>query len=185
MFNFATVVIMVYYSQFTQGGGQTSFDLPSVLKKAILDVVKNPLIIGSSMGILLSLCRIDLPPALRSGITSVASTGTPISFLLLGAQIDFGKMRRDMGPTIFACLLRLAIVPGILVPITILWGFRGPELGALMVVFAAPCAVTNHVMARIYDLDPQFTGQTVTMSTVFSMITMFIGISLLRGLELF
>jgi predicted permease len=54
-----------------------------------------------------------------------------------------------------------------------------------MVVFAAPCAVTNHVMSRIYNLDPQFTGQTVTMSTVLSMATMFVFISLLRGLQLF
>jgi predicted permease len=185
LFNFATVVIMVYYSRFTQSGSRTTLDLPSVLKKTALDVVRNPLIIGSSLGIVLSLCRIDLPAALRSGITSVASTGTPISFLLLGAQIDFGKFKTNIKPTLFACAVRLVIVPGILVPLMVLRGFKGPELGALMVVFAAPCAVTNHVMSRIYDLDPQFTGQTVTMSTVFSMITMFIGISVLRGLELF
>jgi predicted permease len=100
-------------------------------------------------------------------------------------QIDFSKFRRDFAPTFTACVIRLVLVPGILVPLMALYGFRGPELGALMVVFAAPCAVTNQVMSRIYNLDPEFTGQTSTMSTVLSMATMFVRVTALRSLGLF
>jgi predicted permease len=54
-----------------------------------------------------------------------------------------------------------------------------------MVVFAAPCAVNNLIMARNYRIDPPFAAQTVYLSTVLSLPTMFIAISLLRALGLF
>ncbi|MDR1785400.1 MAG: AEC family transporter [Spirochaetaceae bacterium] len=181
MFNFITVVLMVYYSQGTDGAAP----LGATLRKTALDVVQNPLIIGSGIGILLSLLHIRLPAFARGAATMVASAGTPVSFLLLGMQIDFRRLRAAAGPVIGACLMRLVVVPGILVPLMVLAGFRGPELGALMVVYAAPCAVTNYVMSRLYNLDPEFTGQTVTMSTILSMLTMFLEVSLLRALGLF
>jgi predicted permease len=176
-FNFFTVAIMVYFSR-TEGGGRS---LAHEAKKTLLDILRNPLIISSTLGILVSACKITLPPFLRQSAAMIGSAGTPVSFLLLGMQIDFAKFRRDFFPTFSACMVRLVVVPAILVPIMVALGFRGPELGALMVVFAAPCAVTNQVMSRIYDLDPDFTGQTVTMSTVLSMVTMFIWVTVLRS----
>ncbi|MDR2134938.1 MAG: hypothetical protein LBP27_07525, partial [Treponema sp.] len=76
-------------------------------------------------------------------------------------------------------------VPAILVPLLVFAGFRGPELGALMVVFSAPCAVNNLIMARNYRINPAFAAQTVYLSTVFSLFTMFGLISLLRWTGLF
>jgi predicted permease len=178
-FNFLTVVIMVYFSN-AENAREKSF--AREIRQTLVDIVRNPLIIGSAAGILLSVCRIELPVFLRQSAAMIGSAGTPVSFLLLGMQIDFGKFRREFLPVFGACMLRLAAVPGILVPIMIFsGGFRGPELGALMVVFAAPSAVTNHVMSRIYRLDPDFTGQVVTMSTVLSMATMFVWVTVLRS----
>jgi predicted permease len=51
-----------------------------------------------------------------------------------------------------------------------------------MVAFAAPCAVTNMVMARNYNIAPAFAAHTVYLSTALSMFTMFLTISLLRAL---
>jgi predicted permease len=179
LFNFFTVAVMVYHSQ-TDGSG-----MKAALKQTLIDIAKNPLIIGSVLGILLSLCRVTLPAFLRSGINAVGSTGTPVSLILLGAQIDFRRLSRDIKAALGACLVRLVVVPGILVPLMVLLGFRGPDLGALMVAFAAPCAVTNLVMARNYNIDPEFAAQTVYLSTVLSMGTMFIAVSALRWLGLF
>ncbi|MFP3043876.1 AEC family transporter [Treponema primitia] len=186
LFNFFTVIVMVYHSQPEKGSGDSGdWGMKTALKRTLIDILKNPLIIGSVLGIICSLLHIKLPAFLRSGINSVASTGTPISLVLLGAQVDFKKLSQDIKSALGACLLRLVIVPGILIPIMVLAGFRGPDLGALMVAFAAPCAVTNLVMARNYNIDPPFAAQTVYLSTVLSMVTMFVAISLLRYLGLF
>lgn len=180
LFNFFTVIAMTYHARLIHSPGEAS-PLEGALKRTALDIGKNPLIIGSVLGILLSVCRIGLPGFLAQGIRSVALTGTPISLVLLGAQIDLKKLAHNIGPALGVCMVRLVIIPGILLPIIIGMGFRGQELGALMVVFGAPCAVSNLVMARNYQMDPAFAAQTVYLSTVLSMLTMFGIISALRA----
>jgi predicted permease len=179
VFNFFTVIVMVYHAQ--EGKPR----MRETAAATCVDIIKNPLIIGSLLGIVCSLLHLRLPGSLQSGINAVASTGTPVSLMLLGAQIDFKKLSGNIGPALAASALRLVVVPGILVPLMALAGFRGPELGALMVAFSAPCAVTNLVMARNYNIDPPFAAQTVYLSTVLSMFTLFIAVLLLRALGLF
>ncbi|MDR1301580.1 MAG: AEC family transporter [Treponema sp.] len=184
LFNFLTVITMVYHAYLLRSSEEPS-PLAGALKWTALDIGKNPLIIGSVLGIILSVCHINLPVFLKNGIRSIAITGTPISLLLLGAQIDLKKLAHNIGPVLGACMVRVVIIPGILLPIIIGMGFRGPELGALAVAFGAPCAVGNLVMARNYQMDPEFAAQIVYLSTVLSMFTMFGIISALRALSLF
>jgi predicted permease len=176
-FNFFSVVLMVYHSQ-------SGVALSRSLLRTAIDTARNPLIIGSVLGIVCSLLRVQFPGFLRSAVNSVAATATPMSFILLGAQINLSKLRQNLAPTLGASLMRLVLVPGILVPIMVAGGFRGPELGALMVVFAAPCAINTLIMAREYRIDPDFAAETVYLSTVLSMPTMFAFITVLRVLGL-
>jgi predicted permease len=178
LFNLFSVIAMVSHARRPESG------MKAALKRAVTDIAHNPLIIGSVLGILFSLLRIRLPGFLRSGVSSVASAASPVSLILLGAQIDIQKLAGNIKPVLGACLLRLVIVPGLLVPLAILAGFRGPELGALLVAFAAPCAVSTLIMARNYGIDPVFAGQTVYLSTVLSLFTIFGAVSTLRALEL-
>jgi predicted permease len=194
LFNFFCVVVMVYHApretaaERPQEGGGASAERENsgaAFKRTILDILRNPLIIGSVLGIVFSLLNIPLPRFVRGGINMIAATATPLSLALLGAQIDFKALAGNLGPAFGACALRLVIVPAILVPLLVLAGFRGPELGALMIVFSAPCAVNNLIMARNYNINPAFAAQTVYLSTVFSLFTMFGLISLLRWAGLF
>jgi predicted permease len=184
LFNFFCVVVMVSYAP-AEAGEAGKPALSESLKRTVIDILKNPLIVGSVAGIVFSLLGITLPGFLQNGLNGVAAAATPIALMLLGAQIDFKALAGNLGPALGACALRLLIVPGLLVPLMVFLGFRGPELGALMVAFAAPCAVNNLIMARNYRIDPPFAAQTVYLSTVLSLPTMFIAISLLRALGLF
>jgi predicted permease len=191
LFNFFCVIVMVYHAPGEAADGtetkapDQSGGLGATLKRTVIDIFRNPLIIGSILGIVVSLSGIPIPRFVRSGINMVAITGTPLALLLLGSQIDFKQLAGNLAPAFGACLLRLVIVPAILVPLFAFIGFRGPELGALMVVFSAPCAVNNLIMARNYNINPGFAAQTVYLSTVLSLLTMFCYISLLRGLGFF
>jgi predicted permease len=184
-FNFFCVLTMVYHAQGNsrdgtpEGGG-----VKAVIRDTAIDIVKNPLIAGSVLGILFSLSGVQVPPFIRKGISTVAAAGTPMALILLGTQMDFKQLTGNLAPALGACAVRLALVPGILVPIMVAAGFRGLELSALMVVFAAPCAVTNLIMARNYGINPPLAAQTVYLSTVLSLPTMFIAIGLLRSLGL-
>jgi predicted permease len=211
-FNFFTVIAMVYHrqkvetdaartlkAQETPAGETGESGLPDMpadsamsktamraaLKKCAFEVITNPLIIGSSLGIIVSLLRIPLPEFIRRGVNSIALSATPVSLILLGAQINLKSLAGNIRAVIGAAALRLLVVPGLLIPLVVILGFRGPELGALAVAFAAPPAVANLIMARNYRIAPEFAAQTVYLSTLLSMGTIFAMIAALRGLGLF
>ncbi|MDR2528629.1 MAG: AEC family transporter [Synergistaceae bacterium] len=176
-FNVLTVATLVYFSQ---GEGKTG----STLKKTLLDVATNPLIIACLLGTLCAALDVAVPRFLRGGLDSAGAAATPVALLLLGSQIDARKLSGNLRPALAACALRLIVVPAAALAVVIPAGFRGPELSALMVAFAAPSAVTNMVMARNYNVAPDFAAQTVYLSTVFSLGTIFLFIVLLRFLGL-
>jgi predicted permease len=187
-FNFFTVIAMVCHRQKIESGDArsgASSEVRTALKKCTFEVLTNPLIIGSSLGIVFSLIRFPLPAFLRSGISSIATAATPVSLILLGAQINLKALTGNIRAVLGAVCLRLLLVPGILVPLMVYLGFRGPELGALAIAFAAPPAVGNLIMARNYKVAPEFAAQTVYLATLVSMFSIFGMVAILRGLELF
>jgi len=179
MFNFLTVAVMVHFAN--SGDDRRA---GAEIRRTAVDILRNPLIVSSALGIVLSLARVELPGFLQISIANVAGAAMPMALVMLGAHLDLKMIAGSLRPALAICAIRLVIVPAVMAPLAVWAGFRGPELGALMVVFAAPSAVTNLVMARNYDLDAKFTAQTVILSTVISMPTMFIMISLLRALAL-
>jgi predicted permease len=177
-FNIMTVVVMVYFSQ--GGGGK----MDKIFKKTAADIVRNPLITGCLLGTLCAALRVPVPLFLKNGINSAGAAATPVALLLLGSQIDMKALTGNIKPALAACAIRLLLVPSISLTAMVFAGFRGPELSALMVAFAAPSAVTNMVMARNYDIAPAFAAQTVYLSTILSGVTIFLIIVSLRVLNL-
>ena len=179
LYNLLTVIAMVHFAQ--DGIGHS---IGAEIRRALAEIIRNPMIIGSVLAITLSLMRVSLPHFLNVSIANVAVAATPVALIMLGAHLDLKMISGNLRQVLAVCVMRLMIVPAVMVPLAIWAGFRGPELGALMVVFSAPSAVANLVMARNYNVDAKFMAQTVILSTVLSMPTMFIIISILRATSL-
>jgi predicted permease len=178
VFNFLAVVVLVYFSQ------DSDKKMKEILKKTLLDVARNPLILACLAGTICAALQIHFPKFMQSGISSAGSAGTTMALLLLGSQIDLKQLTGNIKPVLIICVLRLILIPCIGVTAMVLAGFRGPELSALMVIFAAPAGVSSMVMARNYNVAPVFAAQTVYLSTILSTATIFFIIIILRGLGL-
>ena len=125
-----------------------------------------------------------LPEILWSVIKDVAAVTTTISFISLGVSLDLGETRANRRPLAYGILLRMVLVPLIFLPLSVLLGFRGPTLCALMVLFAAPTAVASYPMAVAMGADGQLAGQLVCLTTVLSVFTMFCFTFLFQSLGL-
>ena len=79
-------------------------------------------------------------------------------------------------------LLRLILVPMAIMPLAILCGFRGQQLCALMILFAAPTAVSRYPMAVAMDADGDFAAQMVAYTTIFCLPTIFLWTLLLNSM---
>jgi predicted permease len=80
LFNFFCVMTMVYHAPANSRDGTPDAggrDFAATLKGTVIDILRNPLIIGSVLGILVSLSGVKLPLFVRNGINGVAASGLP------------------------------------------------------------------------------------------------------------
>ena len=174
LFNVLAVVTLETY----RGG---KFNLLKILK----GILKNPLIWGCVIGFIIFKCEIKLPELVSSTVSKLASVASPLALFSLGATIDLKKFSGNMKLLIPTVAGRLVIVPGVLLFIAYLIGYRGPEFAALMIAFGSPCAVSSYTMAAQMDSDGELAAQLVMMTTVLSILSIFLMVLLFTGVGVF
>ncbi len=142
-------------------------------KVVFVNVIKNPLVIASVLGIALTLLEVKLPDLVFSTLTNISRVSTPLAFFLLGAGIVFGNMAKNKKAIIATVATKLVIVPLTVISIAVFLGYREQALVAIMCVFASPLAVSAYTMAAEENVEPDLAAELVAVSTVGSVITIF------------
>ena len=155
------------------------------VRKILLGIVKNPLIIASAAGILLNLSGLRLPECLSSPIAQLGASASPVALLLLGAQFEFRDVSVHRRNLAVCTVLRLVVFPGMALPLAALAGLRGPEFAVLISMFATPTAVASFSMATQMGGNPELAASAVTLTTLLSAGTMFLWIFLFKSLGMF
>lgn len=150
--------------------------------KMLLEVAKNPLIIGSALGLLTLLLKIRLPSACESAVNSAAGIASPLMLFTLGAFFRFDRLRSNAVYHAAVCAVRLILVPAAALLPAIAFGFRGIEMIALFSVFAAPTAANSFTMAEQMGGDAELAGEIVIITSLLCVVTMFGWIFLLKNL---
>lgn len=153
-------------------------------KKILKGIIKNPLIIASCIGILSLLLNIKLPSSIEKTISDISKIATPLSLILLGASFKFNEIRKYIKQTSIAVIGKTLLIPSIMLPICVMLGYRDVELTTLMIIFAAPTAISSFTMAQQMDSDSDLAGQIVVFTSGFCVITVFIWIFILKQMNL-
>lgn len=155
-------------------GGKPDF------RKISIGIIKNPLIIASCLGILTLLLKIKIPTAIEKTISDISKIATPLSLILLGASFKFDNIKKYLKQTTIAVVGKTILTPCIILPICIMFGYRGVELSTLMIIFAAPTAISSFTMAQQMDSDSDLAGQIVVFTSAFCVVTVFMWIFILK-----
>ena len=173
LFNFLAVICLEIYR-----GGNINF------KKIIKGIITNPLIIASIIGLFFIYFKIKLPAPIEKTINDISKIATPLAFILLGSSFTFSAFSVYIKQLSITILGKLIIVPGIVLYIAALLGFRNIELTCLLSVFASPTAVSSYTMAEQMDGDSILAGQIVVLTSIISIITVFLWIFILKQFHL-
>ena len=98
-FNVYSVLILSFSPQVDEDGHllPASHGMEAV-RKACVNVAKNPLILGIVSGLPFALLRIPIPTMVDSALSSIGGTATPIALLVIGASFSgSGAIRRWKG----------------------------------------------------------------------------------------
>ncbi len=158
-----------------------------LIKRVLLGVVKNPLIISIAAGCAVLLVRglfveldisfrlTDIEPIYKV-LESLSAVSTPLSLIVLGGQFEFSAiktMRRE--------ILTGTLVKGVIVPILALGAayvffrdsFGGAHFAAFVAAFATPTGVSTVPMAQEMEGDVSLAGQFVVWTTLVSGFVIF------------
>lgn len=169
------------------------------VRKIILDVVKNPLIISIFLGLAALVVRAlfvkqgvqfrltDIEPLMKV-MNSLSSVATPLALLVLGIQFEFSAVNNLKKEIIWGVLVRTVAVPLLGIGIAYLLfkdSFSGAHFATFVAVFATPVAVSSVPMAQEMDSDVILAGQLVIWTTLCSAFTVFIASFLLKAVGIF
>lgn len=174
IYNMMSVVVLEYFRGSKPKMGEV-----------LLAVIKNPLIIGSIVGLLTQALHITLPEVLVSFAGKMNSAATPLILLLLGASFEMRQLSRYKKQLLVCVGLRLLVFPGAILTLAAALGLRDIEFVTVLAMTAAPTAVNSFNMAQQLGGDSELAGSAVVVSTAASFFTLFLWITLFKQLGMF
>ncbi len=190
LFNVLAVVVLVLYSS-----KQTQRPTPRSLLRQVL---RNPLIIGTMLGVLAVTVRQFLPmvdgqpiftirnqlPSVFDALTRMSGVASPVMLVVLGTRLDLKSAGALLPQLSLGVFLRLIAAPLLVIGTAVL--FREPlgltiiEFPSVVTIAATPVAVSSAVMVQELGGDDQLAGQIVVWTTMLSVATIFCIVYLLR-----
>ena len=175
------------------------------IKEILLNIVKNPLIIGVAIGLLFvaireierAICGGELPftfkKDLKFAYTAVAdlkAIASPLALIILGGQFEFSAVKGMTKEIVAGTLLRVVVTPlvgigcAVLLSKTPLFTFGAEVYPTLIALFATPVAVSSAIMAGEMKNDEQLATQLVVWTSISSIVTVFLSVFLLMTFDL-
>jgi len=163
-------------------------------KTIILDIIKNPLILGIAAALVCVAVRgvfVNVGIEFRiSNITPVmnvlqylSNLAIPLALLVLGAQFEFSAVSALKREIIWGTLIRTVIVPALTIGVAYFFfddRFGPAHFATFVAAFATPVAVPSVPMVQEMGGDVTLAGQLVVWSTLASAFTVFAFTFLLR-----
>lgn len=181
------ILAVISFSIFNPNG-----DKPSI-KKILLSIIKNPLILGIAFGLITLLIqsslnnigidfRLEKIGPLYTILGYLSRITIPLALIVLGAQFEFSVVKDMKKEIIFGTLARTLIVPLLTIFIAFIIfkdKFLPAHFACIVATFATPITVAIVPMAQEMKSDEILAGQLVVWTTLFSGLTVFLATILL------
>lgn len=173
LFNIFAVIIL------TIEGGERERGMENI-KRSVINIIKNPIIISIVLGVIFSLFRINLPEFADKTLSQFSKMATPLALITIGAGFEGKKALAKLKPTAVAAFIKLIALPAIFLPVAVKLGFRDQELIALLVMLGSITTPSSYIMAKNMGHEGVLTSSVVVATTLLSSVTLTFWIFLMR-----
>lgn len=177
LYNIFAVIILTFEGNNIENGNGR-------IKKALLDILKNPIIISIVLGFLYSVIGLPMPQMMYSTLNNIGKMATPLALICIGAGFEGRKAIKMLKPTIAASIMKLAVWPIVFLPLAIYMGFTGDKLIAAIIMLGSPTTPTCYIMSRNMHHEGVLSSSVVVMTTIFSSFTITLMVFIVRYLGL-
>jgi predicted permease len=149
------------------GGTDRRREAGRILKQ----ILSNPIILSSFLGIVWSLLALPLPGLIAKTLAILSSATLPLSLLCLGGSFSFERARSGFRPAALAAAMKVVLLTAMGLAVYRALGVSGDDLRIGAIMLGCPTAVVTYVMASRLKGDTDLAGTIVIVSTAASAFT--------------
>lgn len=166
LYNIMAVVVLSFFKP-----GQNGMD-KALVKKTLIGIITNPIIIGIAAGLLWSALKLPMPVILHKAVSSIGGVATPMGLMAMGATFDIKKAFGKIKPTVIAAFIKLVGFVAVFMPLAVVIGFRREKLIAILVMLGSATTVSSYVMAKNMGHEGVVSSSVVMLTTMCSAFTL-------------
>ncbi|MGB0664503.1 MAG: AEC family transporter [Pontibacterium sp.] len=150
------------------------------IKRILKTIATNPLIIAVALAIPVSLLGIELPTIAHKTGEYLATMTLPLALIGIGGSLSLASLTSTSLLAFWATGIKLVVFPIALTFLAWVVGFEGETLAVFFVLFGCPTAAASFVMAKGMGSNDQLTANIILTTTLGSVISLSLGIYVLR-----
>lgn len=177
VFLIVSVIVQLNILQWTVGVYNLTKDKSNVSYKKI---VFNPVILSTLIGLILFLCRIQLPQTLMSTLSSLANLNTPIAMILCGSYLAQSNLFNLFSNIKLyrVSFVRLFVIPLLTLIILLIIPMDQTLRLALFIAFITPIGTNLAIFSHLFNKDIVYSVELICNSTILSILTIPLWISI-------
>jgi len=147
-------------------GGKERFNV----KKAFL----NPGVLGFVIALVLFALDVTLPGPVAKAVSFTGNLNTPLAMIIIGGQmaaVNLKELVRD-GRLYVVSLLKLLVMPALTLLVLLPLGLDPILVVAAVILAGCPTAGSSSLLCQLAGKDTSLAARSVTLSTIFSVITL-------------
>jgi malonate transporter len=138
----------------------------------ITAIMFNPLIIGCTIGWILSLTGMGVPVIIGDILEIVGRAALPFGLLAVGAALKPESIKGHFSAIAFSSLIQFGLKPLAAIALITYTGLTGIAAAVLIIVFIAPTAPSSYILARQLGGDVESMASIITMQTLLAFLIM-------------
>lgn len=143
-------------------------------KVSLKKILINPGVTGIFISAILIILNIKLPQVINSSISGIAALNTPVAMILLGVYLGESKILNSLKKIsiYIVSFMRLIFIPLMAIIVFKLLNIDSEIAITVILSSACPCAAIAAILASQSGNDSGYASSLVSISTIFSLITL-------------
>lgn len=140
--------------------------------RLLREIVRNPLIVATCIGLAWNFARLELPGPLSVALDRLGACALASGLLCVGATLSLQALRGQGRLMAWLISVRLLLMPMAALLIGIALSLPSLESQVLLLFAAVPTASSAHVLAARMKGQPQIVAITMSLGTILSAVTL-------------
>jgi malonate transporter and related proteins len=173
---FPATVILLESDRHSAGG-------PSARSMVLIrQIALNPMVLSTFIGLAWAIAGLPIPSPVAAYLNILAAALTPCALFAIGLGLSVEGLRTSLTASVALAAVKLVIMPLIVYGLCVASGLNRLYTIAAVVCAAVPTAKTVYVLAHEYKVEEPLVAATVSITTMFSVVTLLGWLYLLSGL---